>query len=93
MSAKITKRMIEKLDWDSEGDYAFMRELEMSIEFQGLLYSIQFFQDLQLYGLSGAISYAESYEKRGDIQNGVTKKLKKIELRIIRALRAGENVV
>lgn len=73
---------------DDELDTAFIRELEMVLEYYAVEPGVvlQFFEDLRIYGLDEAIAYVQSYVDEGYYRPEVMDRIRDIQRRIKEAI-------
>lgn len=62
MTKRITLQMLK--NWDNQHDSSIVRELEMSVDAVLIdsTYSIQFWKDVELYGIREALQYLQQTE-------------------------------
>tara|TARA_Y100000310_G_scaffold318232_1_gene372041 strand:- start:34 stop:285 length:252 start_codon:yes stop_codon:yes gene_type:complete len=70
---------------DNSSSIANLREMEMIMEHNGA-HCIQFFKDLEVYGLEEAIVYVRGYEESGFVTKGNADELQKVCDRIKKKL-------
>ena len=80
---KIYQSDIEK--YDRTHNTSLLRELEMTLELgtnNNVPLQLQFFKDLQVYGLNEAITYVLGSEQIGQVERGTTDRLRKVAQKI-----------
>lgn len=86
MAAAAKRLMFQEIqDFDMGNDSSFIRELEMTLENganNNVPLMLQFFQDMKVYGLDEAVTYAEGYEHQGELDEGTSRNLREVAERI-----------